>query len=124
MNLSYTFVFKYYSFLFFIHIFRVVIFSTTQVPLSDISDFFLTEVTSNLVSAANNSNHATKASNIGLSLSNPTTGVVSSSLSSANPNPAPSVYNEEMRFHGTELVMLYDYKVENKNPYCLNRDLI
>lgn len=70
------------------------------------------EVTSNLASTAINNNHNAKTSNVGLSLSNPTAAVVSSSVNIATANPVPSAFNEEMRFHGTELVMLYDYKVK------------
>lgn len=83
------------------------------------NDIFFTEVTSNLAAAAGNNNHSAKTSNVGLSLSNQTAAVVSSSLNNAAANPVPSAFNEEMRFHGTELVMLYDYKVK-KNSSAVN----
>lgn len=36
-----------------------------------------------------------------------------SNLNSSNNMPTSPTGSDEMRFHGTELVMLYDYKVNN-----------
>lgn len=69
------------------------------VPIHLYSNFFFLEMTSNLAASSSNN------TNNGNSSSNPTSGLVS-----ANP---VSNFNEEMRFHGTELVMLYDYKVKD-----------
>lgn len=63
------------------------------------------------ISATNNNN---KCNNVGLSLNTTTaSGVGTSTSSTTNPTPITSSVNEELRYHGTELVMLYDYKVRN-----------
>lgn len=58
----------------------------------------------------NTNSHNKNTNNIGMPINTATsTSVVSSS--SINPTPITTSVNEELRYHGTELVMLYDYKV-------------
>lgn len=50
---------------------------------------------------------------MGSTVTTNTTSTALPTLNSANPAQVQSSGNEEMRYHGTELVMLYDYKVRS-----------
>lgn len=75
--------------------------------------------TAAMISTTNNNN---KCTNVGLLLNTTAaSGVGTSTSPTTNPTPITSSVNEELRYHGTELVMLYDYKAQATGDLSVRR---